>query len=230
MPRFACTSRFAHSGNSVALCCIAEHTELFEISLRLWNYKSPSEMSLFQIRFSGVLRCFILFRVLHLNNETVVEVPLVTKYRNKYKICFNCLATKTNSLLYCSLLVISTDPHLKWDIIKGGTFTTYLQLTTKYDTLGIWRWSTVCCTLTQQTCYSWLSVFLERAAVFLAPPCHVSPSAGQSEEIRYSSQELLSALVCVNFCQRPINIALDKIKGLKWIVLPTALWSNYTLC
>lgn len=127
MPRFACTSSFAHSGISVALrhqhvlCFMTEHTEPFELSLRLWKHKSPSEMSLFQTRFSRVLHCFIWFRVIHWNHKTViVEVPLVTKYRNKYKVCFHWIATKTNSLLfYSSLLIIiiwSTFQlwHYKW--------------------------------------------------------------------------------------------------------------------
>lgn len=197
------------------------------------NTRRPSEMSLFQIRFSWVLHCFVWFRVINLNHKTVIfEVPLVTKYRKKYVY----VGSQLKQIACCFTAVCWSsvcDPHFNCGIIDGGTFTLFatylLQLTTKYDTLGM------CFTLSEQTFMKLsqvaASVFLEGAAVLLAPPCHLSPSTGQSEDIRYSSQ-LVSALVCVRFCQRPLNIAPDKIKSSKWILLLTALsvfWVNVNL-
>lgn len=141
---------------------------------------------------SGSAECFIWFRVIHLNHKTViVEVPLVTKYRNKCKVCFHWIATKTNSLLfYSSLLIISMwstfqlwhyrwrDIHIVYNLLAA---THYKIWHTRHVTL------IYCFTLSEQTFMKVsqvvASVFLEGAAVLLAPPCHLSPSTGQSEDL-----------------------------------------------
>lgn len=201
-----CAQRDLRSTSAPA-CALFYERNILNHSSSLYvseNTRRPSEMSLFQIRFSWVLHCFVWFRVINLNHKTVIfEVPLVTKYRNKCKVFFHWIATKTNSLLFnSSLLIISMWStfqlwHYRWRDIH----IVYNLLAATYYTIWHTRHVTLiyCFTLSEQTFMKLsqvaASVFLKGAAVLLAPPCHLSPSTGQSEDTRYSSQ-LVSALVC----------------------------------
>lgn len=177
-----CAQRDLRSTSAPA-CALFYERNILNHSSSLYvseNTRRPSEMSLFQIRFSWVLHCFVWFRVINLNHKTVIfEVPLVTKYRIKCKVCFH---PSTFQLWHCRW----RDIHIVYNLLAA---TYYKIWHTRHVTL------IYCFTLSEQTFMKLsqvaASVFLEGAAVLLAPPCHISPSTGQSEDVRYSSQWVL---------------------------------------
>lgn len=140
-------------GTSAPACALFYERNILNHSSSLYvseNTRRPSEMSLFQIRFSWVLHCFVWFRVINLNHKTVIfEVPLVTNYHN-LNAKYVSIGSQLKQIACCFTAVCWSsvcDLHFNCGIIDGGTFTLFttylLQLTTQYDTLGMWHWSTV---------------------------------------------------------------------------------------